>query len=182
MKVLKSIYRFFKRVNDLRRSYFWCLFHGVEYKKGIYIGHHVKKDRSIKLFLSEQSRLSDNVMLWGSGPIKIGFSSSIGSWSRLYACDGFGIEIGNYVNAASHLYIIDSNHGIKKGELIMSQPFSSKKVVIGNDVWFGYHVTVLPGVCLGNGVVCGACSVVTKSFPENAVICGVPATIIKYRE
>ena len=54
-----------------------------------------------------------------------------------------------------------------------------KKVVIGNNVWIGGGVTILPGVCIGNNVVVGAGSVVTKSFPDNVVIAGNPAKIIK---
>ena len=54
-----------------------------------------------------------------------------------------------------------------------------KKVVIGNNVWLGGGVTILPGVCLGDNVVVGAGSVVTKSFPKDVVIAGNPAKIIK---
>jgi len=55
-----------------------------------------------------------------------------------------------------------------------------KKVIIGNDVWIGGNVTILPGVSLGNNVIVGAGSVVTKSFPDNVIIAGNPARIIKH--
>lgn len=55
-----------------------------------------------------------------------------------------------------------------------------KKVTIGNNVWIGGGAIILPGVSLGNNVVVGAGSVVTKSFPDNVVIAGNPAKIIKH--
>lgn len=53
-------------------------------------------------------------------------------------------------------------------------------ITIGNSVWIGGNVTVLPGVTIGDNVVIGAGSVVTKSFASNCVIAGNPAAIIRY--
>lgn len=53
-------------------------------------------------------------------------------------------------------------------------------ITIGNSVWIGGDVTVLPGVTIGDNVVIGAGSVVTKSFASNCVIAGNPAAIIRY--
>ena len=52
-------------------------------------------------------------------------------------------------------------------------------VHIGNDVWIGGNVTILPGVTIGNNVVVAAGAVVTKDVPDNTLVGGVPARKIK---
>lgn len=54
-------------------------------------------------------------------------------------------------------------------------------VTIGNDVWIGCHSIIKPNVCIGDGAIIGANSVVTKNVPPYAIVAGVPAKIIKYR-
>ena len=51
--------------------------------------------------------------------------------------------------------------------------------MIGNNVWIGDNVSIMPGVTIGDNVIVGANAVVTHSFPENVVIAGVPARIIR---
>lgn len=55
-------------------------------------------------------------------------------------------------------------------------------VTLGDDVWIGGHSVIIPGVVLGNNVIVGAGSVVTKSFPDNSVIAGVPARLLRTLE
>lgn len=57
----------------------------------------------------------------------------------------------------------------------------SKKSTIGNDVWLGKNVIITNGANIGNGVIAGAGSVITKDIPDYAVVVGVPARIIRYR-
>lgn len=57
----------------------------------------------------------------------------------------------------------------------------SKRSLIGNDVWLGRNVLITNGANIGNGVIAGAGSVITKDVPDYAVVVGAPARIIKYR-
>lgn len=96
------------------------------------------------------------------------------------------VIIGDDVLIASGVYISDHNHGSYSGEF-QSSPFeapvkrslTSSPVIIGNNVWIGERASILPGVSIGDGVIIGAGSVVTKSLPNFVIAAGVPAKIIK---
>jgi acetyltransferase-like isoleucine patch superfamily enzyme len=88
-----------------------------------------------------------------------------------------GLQIGSFVSISPRVQIYTAGHDIN------SDSFESVKrgVVIGDYVWIGSNSVVLPGVELSDGVVVLPGSVVTKSFPKNSVIGGVPACILSFR-
>ena len=55
----------------------------------------------------------------------------------------------------------------------------TKPITVGNNVYIGNNVIILPGVAIGNNVVIGAGAVVSKDIPDNSVAVGVPARVIK---
>ncbi len=59
-------------------------------------------------------------------------------------------------------------------------PFKGDTVV-GNDVWIGQHVTILPGAHIGDGAIIGANSVVAKDIPPYCIAAGNPCRIIRKR-
>ncbi|MFC3157868.1 DapH/DapD/GlmU-related protein [Chryseobacterium arachidis] len=56
---------------------------------------------------------------------------------------------------------------------------SAHPIKVGDNVWFGGNVTVLPGISIGNNSVIGAGSVVTKDIPDNVVAVGNPCKVVK---
>ena len=58
----------------------------------------------------------------------------------------------------------------------------ASEIKIGDDVWLGGNVTILPGVNIGNNVVVGAGAVVTKDIPDNSLALGVPAKVVRKLE
>ncbi|KTF19690.1 hypothetical protein ATS76_00735 [Pseudoalteromonas sp. 10-33] len=54
-------------------------------------------------------------------------------------------------------------------------------VTVGNDCWIGANVLILGGIKIGNGVIIGAGSIVTRDIPDFAIVVGAPAKIIRYR-
>lgn len=88
------------------------------------------------------------------------------------------IEIGDNCMLAPNVQLYTATHPLHPVKRNSGLEYA-KPIKIGNNVWLGGGVIVTPGVTLGDNVVVGAGSVVTKSFPDNVVIAGNPARIIK---
>jgi acetyltransferase-like isoleucine patch superfamily enzyme len=100
------------------------------------------------------------------------------------ACINF-IKIGNNVLFASNIFITDHFHGDSTNfnmPPVKKNLFSKGPVIIEDNVWIGENVSIMPNVKIGMGSIIGANSVVTKSFPANSIIGGVPAKIISKNE
>ena len=63
--------------------------------------------------------------------------------------------------------------------LAVLYPYKKAPVVIGDNVWIGANVTILPGVTIGDYVVVAAGAVVTKDVPSGVLVAGVPAIVKK---
>jgi acetyltransferase-like isoleucine patch superfamily enzyme len=94
------------------------------------------------------------------------------------------IEIGDNVLIASKVFITDHAHGEITASALETPPSARKviskgPVIIEDNVWIGEGVAILPNVIIGKNSIIGANAVVTKSFPENSLIGGNPAKLIK---
>lgn len=92
-----------------------------------------------------------------------------------YIQGGNGINIGDDTIFASGVKMISANHDFEN----LNKWQEEKPIVIGKNCWIGANAIILPGVQLGDNVTVGAGAVVTKSFPSDLIIGGIPAQIIK---
>lgn len=102
-----------------------------------------------------------------SPTLVIGNNSGIGANSVI----GRGTVIGDNVMMGPECYIYTRNHAFSRTDIPMREQGMQdfEPVTIGNDVWIGARVTILPGVKIGNGCIIGAGSVVTKDIPDYAI-------------
>lgn len=123
-----------------------------------------------------------SMVLAKGGSILFGSGINISTYTRI-ASEG-PIEIGDSVLISSYCYIGPGNHRFDDPEKpIMEQGMEQGKgIKIGSNCWIGTKVTILDGVTIGNNVIIGAHSLVKDSIPDNAIVAGAPAKILKMRE
>lgn len=101
---------------------------------------------------------------------------------RSYIGGQGGVKIGSYVIIGPDVKIFSENHIFSDVDVpIKDQGESRIGVVINDNCWIGAGAIILDGVTLGKGTVVAAGTVVTHSFPDNVVLAGVPAKVIKER-
>jgi acetyltransferase-like isoleucine patch superfamily enzyme len=115
------------------------------------------------------------------GEVSIGAKTVMGQECTISAYQH--VSIGRECIVADRVMLIDFDHGIVEVERpIRLQGIYKRDVRVGNNVWMGYGSCVLRGVSVGHNSVVGTNAVVTKDVPENAVVGGVPARMLRMRE
>jgi acetyltransferase-like isoleucine patch superfamily enzyme len=115
------------------------------------------------------------------GEVSIGAKSVLGQECTLSAFQH--VAIGRECIVADRVMMIDFDHGMVEVERpIREQGIYKRDVNIGHNVWIGYGACVLRGVTVGHNSVIGTSSVVTADVPDNAVVAGIPARVIRMRD
>lgn len=131
--------------------------------------------------LGPRTVLFPYVLIQGSGKVSLGDRSYIGSFSVIGCNDK--VEIGKGVMIAQNVSIRDTDHGFEDIHVPMiDQGIRTAPVIIHDNVWIGHGAVITKGITIGSGAIVAANAVVTKDVPENAIVGGVPAKIIRYRE
>lgn len=147
---------------------------------------YISWPQKIRRFLAERifdkcgSRLTlENGANFGTGAnIEIGNYSGIGINASIRG----PLKIGDNVMMGPDVIIMTSSHGHDRTDIPMRKQGSIvKPVTIGNDVWIGARVVILPGVTIGDGSILAAGAVVTHDVPAYSIVGGVPAKVIKKR-
>lgn len=86
------------------------------------------------------------------------------------------VVIGDYTTVGANAIIGDRDD---HSEIYASE---SRSVNIGTHVWIGMNTTIMKGVTIGDYAIVAAGAIVTKDVPPKAIVAGVPAKVIKYRE
>jgi hypothetical protein len=115
------------------------------------------------------------------GVISIGAKSVIGQECTLSCYQQ--ISIGRECIIADRTMMIDFDHGTAEVErAVREQGIYKRDVRVGHNVWIGYGACILRGVTVGDNAVVGTSAVVTGDVPEDAVVGGVPARVLRMRE
>lgn len=135
-------------------------------------------------YADSKTSIKDNFFMLGyneilnSGKLQIGTNFSMNCFSRIVCLDH--IKIGNNVMLAEFVTILDHDHSyhVDQSEMVL-KGHTTSPIAIGNNVWIADKVSILKGVKIGDNVVIGANSVVTKDIPSNSIAVGCPARVIK---
>lgn len=154
------------------------------------LGNNVVIEDGVRVFFAESIEIDDDVYIghdaWlnparPQGSIRIGRGSWIGP--RAFLHGSAGIIIGEEVGIAPNVQILTDEHiadDLTKAVIRTPVWFGQVEVRRGSDV--GMNTVVLPGVTIGEGVIVGSGSVITRDLPPHVVAAGSPARVLRHRQ
>ena len=160
------------------RGGYWGLRLG---SRGLSVGRGVQLETPERTTLGHGAKVfcSAHINAGGSGFVRVGAGTHIGRFNNLSG--GGGLTIGARCAISSHvaIYTVANDPGAAQPALA---PSRLEPVTIGDDVFVGAGVRIIPGVTVGDGAVIGAGAVVTRDVPAGAIVAGVPARVLRIKE
>ena len=157
------------RIN-LRNCFYYDDIRSIEFKNNTLIGPN-------NVFFIHDDKISHI-----KSNLIVGENTYIGEQNNIRAA-GASILIGDNCLISQQVSIVSTNHGTVRDTLMNEQKWVTKgDIIIGNDVWIGCSSQILAGVKIGDGAIIAAGSLVNKDVESYAIVGGVPAKLISYRE
>jgi len=172
-KIIKPIYLFLYYLLAIRFPTQPMPGYKVGYKLREWLVNKIAEESGDNIIVKQNCYIGSGVGL------KIGDRSQLGHNARI----GQYVTLGKDVVMGPDVVIMANSHAFDDLDTPINQQgaLAIKPIVIGDDVWIGTRVIILPGVMIGNKSVIGAGSVVTKSIPEGVIAAGNPAKVIRKR-
>src|SRR3954452_19187792 len=138
--------------------------------------------KGAKLYLGRWSWIGHGTKIRAhEGEVHIGAKTVLGQECTISSFQH--VSIGRESILADRVMLIDFDHGVVEVERpVREQGIYKRDVRVGHNVWMGYGACVLRGVTVGDNAIVGTSTVVTKDVPDNAVVAGVPAQLLRMRD
>lgn len=165
MKIISSI--LFRFLNRIKKIYVAQVY--IDYKK--------------RYEIDETFRFNgEKILFGGKGKIICKGNSYIGDYSSISSNEGYFVEIGRNCAISHNVRFYNNSYVVDADFNKPDRPVKYGNIQIGDGVWIGANVIILPGVKVGNNSVIGANSVVGVDIPENAVAAGMPCKVIRFKK
>jgi acetyltransferase-like isoleucine patch superfamily enzyme len=169
MDILATIFTLKVFVHFFKLIAYYLVNYVVGYSK-VKLGKKTKLHPTVILRQAERISIGENCLLNHNNILQAGKSTA-------------SITIGNNVMTGPNVMMFAFNHGTDLNGLPMiEQEYKEGDIIIEDDVWIGAGSVILFGVKIGKGAVIASNAVVNKNVPENAIVGGVPAKLIKLRK
>ena len=120
-----------------------------------------------------------------NGPVRVTRQTELGDHVHFNGAVFFGggrVKIGNWFHSGEGLKIFTRNHNYEGEAIPYDSTYVHKPVTIGDCVWIGAYVILLPGTTIGEGAIIQAGSVVHGEIPPMAIAGGNPAKVFAWRD